>query len=55
MGVVFPDYLIHEEAPEKGEARKDFWIRILKGLKPGVTPVDFTTAIMNAVAPPQPA
>jgi predicted glycoside hydrolase/deacetylase ChbG (UPF0249 family) len=36
-GIVFPDRLIHEEQPEKGETRKAFWTRILKNLKPGVT------------------
>lgn len=36
QGLVFPDYLIHEEA-QPGESRKAFWLRILKGLQPGVT------------------
>jgi predicted glycoside hydrolase/deacetylase ChbG (UPF0249 family) len=37
LGLVFPDDLIHDAKQEKGESRKDFWIRLLKGLKPGVT------------------
>lgn len=45
IGVLFPDRLIHEEAPEKGEPRKDFWIRILKGLKPGVTELYIHAAV----------
>lgn len=37
LGLVFPDRLIHEENPEPGEARKTFWLRMVRGLKPGVT------------------
>jgi predicted glycoside hydrolase/deacetylase ChbG (UPF0249 family) len=37
LGLVFPDRLIHEENPEPGESRKDFWLRIVRTLKPGVT------------------
>jgi chitin disaccharide deacetylase len=37
QGIIFPDYLIHEERPENGESRKAFWMRIIRGLKPGVT------------------
>lgn len=37
LGLVFPDRLIHEEEPEKGESRKDFWLRMIRTLKPGVT------------------
>lgn len=37
LGLVFPDRLIHEERPEPGESRKDFWLRMIKSLKPGVT------------------
>ena len=36
MGLVFPDYLVHSEEPLPGETRKAFWMRVIKGLKPGV-------------------
>ncbi|HSV74453.1 MAG TPA: polysaccharide deacetylase family protein, partial [Chthonomonadales bacterium] len=37
MGLVFPDYLIHGYEQRQGETLKDFWLRILRGLRPGVT------------------
>lgn len=37
LGVVYPDRLIHEEEPEPGESRKDFWLRMIRTLTPGVT------------------
>jgi len=54
MGLVFPDYLIHEENPEPGESRKRFWLRILRSLKPGVTELYIHAALpteeMKAIA-----
>jgi predicted glycoside hydrolase/deacetylase ChbG (UPF0249 family) len=35
-GVIYPDYLIHG-GPQKGESITDYWKRMLKSLKPGVT------------------
>jgi predicted glycoside hydrolase/deacetylase ChbG (UPF0249 family) len=35
-GIIYPDYLIHG-GPQKGESITDYWKRMLKGLKPGVT------------------
>lgn len=35
-GIVYPDYLIHG-GPKKGEPITDYWKRMLKDLKPGVT------------------
>lgn len=35
-GIVYPDYLIHG-GRDKGESMTDYWKRMLKGLKPGVT------------------
>jgi predicted glycoside hydrolase/deacetylase ChbG (UPF0249 family) len=35
-GIVYPDYLIHG-GRNKGESMTDYWKRMLKGLKPGVT------------------
>ncbi|MCP5516024.1 MAG: polysaccharide deacetylase family protein [Verrucomicrobiales bacterium] len=37
QGIVFPDYLIHEELGTMGRDVGDFWRRVLKNLKPGVT------------------
>ncbi|MBS11514.1 MAG: hypothetical protein CME19_07920 [Gemmatimonadetes bacterium] len=34
-GVVFPDYLIHEESIE--EPKREYWLRTVSSLKPGVT------------------
>jgi hypothetical protein len=36
-GLVFTDRLIHEERPAQGETRKDFWLRMIRELKPGIT------------------
>ena len=35
-GIVYPDYLIHG-GRDKGESMPDYWKRMLRGLKPGVT------------------
>jgi chitin disaccharide deacetylase len=35
-GILYPDYLIHG-GRDKGETITDYWKRMLKGLKPGVT------------------
>jgi chitin disaccharide deacetylase len=35
-GLVFPDYLVLVEEPLPGESRKAFWMRVIRGLKPGV-------------------
>lgn len=37
LGLVFPDYLIYDEQPKPGETTKEYWMRIVKNLKPGVT------------------
>ena len=36
-GIVFPDHFVFEELPQEKEDVKGFWIKILAGLKPGVT------------------
>lgn len=36
-GIVFPDALIHEELREARQDVKGFWLRTLRGLRPGVT------------------
>ncbi len=36
LGIVFPDYLIHEERDGPGP-KKELWMNILRSLKPGVT------------------
>jgi predicted glycoside hydrolase/deacetylase ChbG (UPF0249 family) len=39
-GIVFPDHFVHE-TKRHGEADKAFWLRVLAGLKPGVTELYF--------------
>ena len=36
-GIVLPDYLIYDELDEKKSGVKEFWMKILRNLKPGVT------------------
>lgn len=36
-GILFPDYLVHEELEGMGNDVAGFWLRILDNLKPGVT------------------
>lgn len=36
-GIVFPDYFIHEELKEEKNGVKEFWMRMIRSLKPGVT------------------
>lgn len=36
-GVVFPDYFIYDELPQESANVKEFWLKIVAGLKPGVT------------------
>ena len=36
-GIVFPDYLIYDELDEEKEGVKQFWVKILRNLKSGVT------------------
>lgn len=38
-GVVFPDYLVHEELREESKDVKGFWLKTLANLRPGVTEV----------------
>jgi len=47
LGLVFPDRLVHEENPEPGEARKAFWLRIIKTLKPGVTELYIHASVVS--------
>jgi hypothetical protein len=37
LGIVFPDYLIHDIPREPNESVKNYWMRLVRGLKPGVT------------------
>ena len=36
-GILFPDYLIHEELKDESKDVKGFWMRVLGELRPGVT------------------
>jgi len=37
QGILFPDYFIYEELPQESRDVKAFWLKIVAGLKPGVT------------------
>jgi len=37
QGILFPDYLIHEELRDESKDVKAFWLKIIRELKPGVT------------------
>lgn len=37
QGILFPDYFVFEELPEESHDVKAFWLRIVAGLKPGIT------------------
>jgi len=36
-GIVFPDYFIYDELPQESDNVKEFWLKIVAELKPGVT------------------
>jgi len=36
-GILFPDYFVYDELKDEKNGVKDFWLRIVKDLKPGVT------------------
>jgi len=37
QGILFPDYFVYDELKDEQNGVKDFWLRIVKNLKPGVT------------------
>lgn len=37
LGLVFPDFLIHDIPREPNESVKEYWLRLVRGMKPGVT------------------
>ena len=37
QGIVFPDYFVYEELKDESKGVKQFWMKILSNLKPGVT------------------
>jgi len=37
QGVLFPDYFVYDELKDEKNGVKEFWLRIVKNLKPGVT------------------
>ena len=39
LGLVFPDRLHYSDPQKKDETRKQYWTRVIKGLKPGVTEI----------------
>src|SRR5262249_21130817 len=36
-GIFFPDYFIYEELPQETKDVKGFWMKVVSGLKPGIT------------------
>src|SRR5205085_3000959 len=36
-GILFPDYFIYDELKDEARGVKPFWMKTIKGLKPGVT------------------
>jgi predicted glycoside hydrolase/deacetylase ChbG (UPF0249 family) len=55
LGILYSDYLIYGIKKAKGESTKDYWLRVIRELKPGVTelyihpalPLEETKAITN--------
>ena len=39
MGLVFPDRLHYNDPQKQGETRKDYWTRVIKALRPGITEI----------------
>src|ERR1041385_4769639 len=37
QGIVFPDYFVYDELPQESANVKEFWLKIVSNLKPGVT------------------
>lgn len=37
QGIVFPDYFVYDELKNEKDGVKDFWLNVVKNLKPGVT------------------
>jgi hypothetical protein len=37
QGILFPDHFVYDELADEKNGVKDFWLRIVKNLKPGVT------------------
>lgn len=37
QGIRFPDYFVYDELPEEKNGVKEFWLKVVKNLKPGVT------------------
>jgi hypothetical protein len=37
QGILFPDYFVYEELPEESRDVRNFWLKVVAGLKPGVT------------------
>ena len=46
-GILFPDYFVYEELKDEKNGVKDFWLKIVKNLKPGITELYIHAALPN--------
>jgi predicted glycoside hydrolase/deacetylase ChbG (UPF0249 family) len=46
-GILFPDYFIYDELKEESKGVKNFWLGIVKNLKPGITELYIHAAVPN--------
>jgi hypothetical protein len=46
-GILFPDYFVYDELKDEKNGVKEFWLRIVKNLRPGVTELYIHAAMPN--------
>ena len=46
-GILFPDFFVYEELKDEKNGVKDFWLKVVKNLKPGVTELYIHAALPN--------
>ena len=46
-GILFPDYFVYDELPNEKKGVRDFWLGIVRGLKPGVTELYIHAGLAN--------
>lgn len=47
QGIVFPDYFVYDELKDEKEGVKNFWMKVVKNLKPGVTELYIHAALLT--------